>query len=470
MRIVNIADPSAREAIAELQQKLSINRGAEAVGSSEKTVQVFGSPLTPVEAVRRIVGDVRREGDAAVFRYSKLLDGFELNERNIRVSAEEIDAAENEVTPEFLAAAENAINRVGRFQENILVTPPPPIREKGRRLSLNYVPIRRIGVYVPGYSAKLPSSVIMNCVPAQVAGVREIALATPPDASGKVCPEILACCSLLGVNEVYRIGGAQAVAALALGTKSVPRVDMVAGPGNIFTTLAKKEVLGEVAIDILAGPSEVLVLADDSARPEVVAADLLSQAEHAPAAVFVVTPSKALADAVVAEVEKQLAALSRRERTAPVLDEYSLVVLTGTMEEAIAVANDIAPEHVQINTAEPEAIVPKIVNAGAIFVGSWTPVAAGDYCAGPSHTLPTGGTARFFSGLTANAFMKTISVIKYDRLSLEQDSADIIALAEAEGLTAHAESVRARFREKKPGSGQSEAPVKPDKVPGAQWE
>jgi len=449
MRLVKLSDASAREAMREMQQKLSVTAGAVAPDSRAKTVEVFGEPLSPLESVRRIVADVRQEGDKAVFRYARLLDGVQLNEGNVRVPPAEISAARQKMSKSFLRAAEGAIERVRRFQEHVVRRGVVELVDGGRRLGVQYVPVRRVGAYVPGFSAKLPSSVIMNCVPAQAADVEEIALATPPDASGDVCPEILACCELLGMTEVYRIGGAQAVAAFAFGTASVPKVDMVVGPGNIFTTLAKREVFGEVGIDILAGPSEVLVLADDSARAGVVAADLLSQAEHAPAAAFLVTPSERLARAVTEEIEKQLAGLSRRERTAAVLEDYALAIVTETMDEAVEAANELAPEHLQISTSDNEGVLSKIRNAGTVFVGEWTPIAAGDYYAGPSHTLPTGGTAKFFSGLSANDFLRRMSVVRYDGTSLAEDSADIIELAEAEGLSAHAESVRIRFKELK---------------------
>ena len=454
MKIVKFHTASATKRIAEMQRKLSFGAGAVTQDSRKKTIEVFGEPLSPLESVRRIVGDVRRDGDKAVFRYTKLLDGFELTEKNVRVSREEIAAAGREVSKSFLKAARNAIERVRRFQEHSLEHDPPELSDGGRRLAVTLLPIRRVGVHVPGFSAVLPSSLIMTCVPAQVAGVKEIALCSPPNAWGRVCPETLACCGLLGIDEVYRIGGAQAIAALAFGTASVPKVEMVAGPGNIFTTLAKKEVFGDVAIDILAGPSEVLVLADDSARADVVAADLLAQAEHAPAAAFLVTPSAALAKAVVNEVEKQLSGLSRGDRAAAVLEEYSLAVVTATMEEAIDLANDLAPEHLEILTSESDAVLAKIRNAGTVFVGAWTPTAAGDYYAGPSHTLPTGGTAKFLSGLSANTFLRRMSVVRYDQASLEQDREDIVTLAEAEGLTAHAESVRIRFRKRDSGDAK----------------
>ena len=449
MRIVRLSDVSTREVIKEMQKKLSISAGAETPDTRKKTIEVFGEALSPLESTRRIVNDVRRDGDEAVFRYTRLLDGFALDASTVRVSKEEMAAASRRMPEDFMRAARNAIQRVRRFQEHILNRAPAELTDGGRRLGVKYVAVRRVGAYVPGFSATLPSSVIMNCVPAQVAGVEEVALCTPPRASGEICPEILACCELLGIKEVYRIGGAQAIAALALGTASVPKVDMVVGPGNIFTTLAKKEVFGDVAIDILAGPSEVLVLADDSARADVVAADILSQAEHAPAAAFLVTPSEELAEAVAAEIERQLAKLPRRDATAKVLEEYALAIVTETMDEAVAVSNDLAPEHLQITTSDNADVVSKMRNAGTVFVGGWTPIAAGDYYAGPSHTLPTGGTAKFFSGLSANDFLRQMSVVEYDETALAEDSDDITTLAESEGLTAHAESVRVRFEKTK---------------------
>lgn len=445
MRVIRTDEADARETLRAMQAKLSVSAGAETPASRAKTVEVFGEAFSPIESVRRIVADVRREGDAAVFRYTRALDGVDLDATTVRVPTQEITRARSAVSEDFLRAASAAIANVRAFQEHILVRAPQDLASGGRRLGVRYVPMRRAGVHIPGFSATLPSSVIMTCVPAQVAGIEEIAVCTPPGATGAVCAEILACCALLEIDEVYRIGGAQAVAAMAFGTDSVPKTDIVVGPGNIFTTLAKKEVFGDAAIDILAGPSEVLVLADDTARAEVVAADVLSQAEHAPAAVFLVTPSAALAETVVAEIDRQLATLSRREATAKVLDEYALAVVTRTMDEAIAVTNDLAPEHLQITTSDDAAVLTEIRNAGTVFVGAWTPIAAGDYYAGPSHTLPTGGAAKFQSGLSANAFLRQMSVVAYDETSLAADAEDITTLAEAEGLTAHAKSVRVRF-------------------------
>jgi histidinol dehydrogenase len=445
MRIVRYGDDEAREAIAAMQSKLSISFGATSPAGRQKTLEVFGEALSPQECVRRIVEDVRREGDAAVFRYTKLFDGVELSAKSVRVSAEEVAAGAKKVSKDFICAAENAIRNVRRYQQHILIKDPPALAVGGRTLGVRYTPVERAGAYVPGFSATLPSSVIMNCVPAQVAGVRQVALATPPRATGEICPEILACCGLLGIDEIYRVGGVQAIVALGLGTESIPKCDLVAGPGRLETTLAKKDILGDAAIDMLAGPSEVLVIADDAARPDVVAADLLSQAEHAPGAAFLVTPSAKLAEEVNDELDRQLAQLERRDQTAAMIDEYSLCIVTADLVEAAEVSNAFAPEHLQINTSDDDAVLRKIRHAGAAFIGAWTPVAAGDYYAGPSHTLPTGGTARFFSGLCANDFLKRTSLVRYDEGSLREDSDDIVTLAESEGLTAHARSVRVRF-------------------------
>ena len=446
MKIVRFGTPAATKAISELKRRLSVGAGAVTPAMRRKTVEVFGRALSPIESVRRIVADVRRDGDKAVFRYVRLLDGVRLGAASVRVPQREILAATKKVSAGFLRAARAAIANVGRFQRHILDREPKDLVSWGRRTGVRLVPIRRAGIHVPGFSAVLPSSAIMSIVPAQTAGVEEIAVCTPPRADGTVCPEILACCALTGVKEVYRVGGAQAIAAMAFGTKSIPKVDIIVGPGNMFTTLAKKEVFGEVAVDLLAGPSEVLVLADSSADPAVVASDILGQAEHAPAAAVLVTPSPKLATAVLAEVERQLAALPRRQRTAAVLEEYSLVVVTRTMDDAIAVTNGFAPEHLQITTRNDAAALAKIRSAGTVFVGRWTPIAAGDYYAGPSHTLPTGGTAAFASGLSAWTFLRRMSVVSYDERALAKDAPDIITLAEAEGLAAHAQSVRARFR------------------------
>jgi histidinol dehydrogenase len=305
----------------------------------------------------------------------------------------------------------------------------------------------RVGVYVPGGKAFYPSTVLMTAVPALVAGVPEVAVACPPTAGGDVHPGVLAVCRVAGVKEVYRMGGVQAVATLAYGTQTVRPVEKIVGPGNLYVQLAKKMVFGTVGIDSFAGPSEVIVLADASADARLIAADMLSQAEHDPGSAILLTPSARLADAVVAEVERQVAGLSRAAATRVALEKYSAVVVVADMKAAIEQANLFAPEHLEIQTKAPEAVLRKIRNAGAVFLGRWTPVAVGDYVAGPSHTLPTGGTARWASGLTANDFLRSMSVTEYNSKALAADAGDIFRMAEAEGLTAHAMSVLKRLKE-----------------------
>ena len=447
MELIRLVDPGAWTRIKRAQQRLGVLQGAVSKQSTEKTKAVFGSPLTPVQAVSRILDDVRRDGDKAVFRYARALDLFDLTPNNLRVTIQEIASAAESVSPAFIEAAKAAIQRVRRYQEHIKPPAPQPLDSDGAQLTMTYRPYRRVGIYVPGFSASLPSSVIMTVVPAQVAGVKEFALTTPPDAEGNISPAILAVCSLLRIDEVYRIGGAQAVAALAFGTESIPRVDKVAGPGNIFTTLAKRQVFGHCDIDILAGPSEVLVIADDSANPAFVAADLLSQAEHSPAVVFLVTDSEAFAEKVQRELDRQLAALERQHQAREVLDSYGVVVIAASLPECASVANEVAPEHLQIQTADDEAVLRMIEDAWAVFIGPYTPVAVGDYYAGPSHTLPTGGTARFFSGLSVLDFLRRSATIRYDSATLRAHSHHIVELANQEGLTAHAHSVKIRLNQ-----------------------
>jgi len=445
LELIRLGEPGAWSRIRRAQERLSVLEGAVSKQSSEKTQAVFGRPLTASQAVAKILEDVRRDGDKAVFRYARALDLFDLTSPNLRVTLQELSAAAESASPAFLDAARAAIDRVRTFQTHIKPEPPAPLQANGATISLNYRPFRRVGIYIPGFSASLPSSVIMTVVPAITAGVKEFALATPPDAEGNISPAILAVCSLLNIDEIYRIGGAQAVAALAFGTESIPRVDKVAGPGNIFTTLAKRQVFGHCDIDILAGPSEVLIIADDSANPAFVASDLLSQAEHNPAVVFLVTNSDSFAEKTQRELDRQLAQIDRQHQAREVLDSFGVVVIADSLPECASVANEVAPEHLQIQTADDDAVLRMIDNAGAVFVGPYTPVAVGDYYAGPSHTLPTGGTARFFSGLSVMDFMRRFSVMRYDLPTLMAHSRHIIELANQEGLTAHARSVQIRL-------------------------
>jgi histidinol dehydrogenase len=405
---------------------------------------------TIATVVRTILATVRRRGDAALREYSRKWDAAVLAPGPLRVPREEIDAAARQADPALVRALRQSIANVRRYQQAMLPPPPPPLTPPGAqstaaRLAVRYEPLRRVGVYIPGGAAAYPSSVVMTVVPAQVAGVKSICLCSPLRA-GRMEPTVLVAAAMLGVSEIHPVGGAQAIAAMAFGTESIPPVDKIVGPGNRYVQLAKKELFGLVAIDSFAGPSEVIVLADDSAEASVVAAELLAQAEHAPGSALLITASARLARAVQCELARQLAALPRREPTAQALRYASALIVTPSHRTAMALVNDFAPEHLQISTREPEADAEKISSAGAIFVGAFTPVAAGDYLAGPSHVLPTSGTARFFSGLAAESFRRRISLVQWDAAALATAAPAIETLALAEGFTAHARSVQARGR------------------------
>jgi histidinol dehydrogenase len=394
--------------------------------------------------VRNIIEEVRTDGDEAVLDFTEALDKVELTPQRLRVAPEQIAEAHRKADAPFLAVVRRAIDNIRRYQERILIRAPEPLRRGGRELGVRYTPIDRVGVYVPGGRAFYPSTVLMTVVPAQVAGVREIAMVSPPTAQGDVNPLVLALAGELGVTEVYRIGGAQAIAALAIGTQTIPPVDKIVGPGNAFVAEAKRQLFGQVGIDSIAGPSEVLIVADETAPPEWVAADLLAQVEHDPGSAVLVTPSAKLAEAVAAAVERQVEALERREAILAGLDACGAIIVTEDLDAACEIANDFAPEHLQIITADDEAVLAKIRHAGAVFLGASTPVPLGDYYAGPSHVLPTGGTARFFSPLSCNDFLKATSVVRYDAKSLAEDASDVADFARREGLTGHAKSVRTR--------------------------
>jgi histidinol dehydrogenase len=326
-----------------------------------------------------------------------------------------------------------------------MVRDPAPLESEGRRLRMRYRPMDSTGIYIPGAAASLASSVLMTAVPACVAGVGRIVMASPARSDGTLSDDRLAAAHVAGVTDIYRLGGAYAIAALAYGTETVPAVDFIVGPGNIYATLAKREVFGQVGIEMLPGPSEVVIIADDAADPVYVAADLLSQAEHNPGSSILLTPCAELAHAVAAAVGKQLAELDRAEVTAQCLQEYGAAIVCRSLDECIELANELAPEHMEVVTADPEPVVDAVRHAPAVFTGPWTPVAVGDYVAGPSHTLPTSGTARFSSGLHANDFLKRTSIMTYDRDALRSDAASIGRMARAEGLDGHARSVERRL-------------------------
>lgn len=398
------------------------------------------------ETVKDILADVKENKDKAIFEYTKKFDKADINAQNIRVTEEEIEEAYTLVDDSLVEVIRKALVNIRDYhmkqkQYSWFDTTP-----QGTMLGQKVTPLEKVGVYVPGGKAVYPSSVLMNIVPAVVAGVDKIVMATPPNAEGKVSPNTLVAAKEAGVQEIYKVGGAQAIAALAYGTESVPKVDKIVGPGNIFVALAKKAVYGHVSIDSIAGPSEILVIADETANPRFVAADLLSQAEHDEmTSAILITTSKELAKKVSDEVDGFLKVLSRKEIMEKSLENYGYILLVKDLEEAVEVANEIASEHLEIVTKDPYNVMMKIRNAGAIFLGEYSSEPLGDYFAGPNHVLPTNGTAKFFSPLSVDDFIKKSSIISYSREALEPIHKDIVQFATSEKLTAHANSIAVRF-------------------------
>ena len=398
------------------------------------------------QQVTEILAAVREKGDAALLELTERFDGVRLEPAGLRVTDAEIDAAARQVAPETMAALAYAAGRIEAFHRAAMPRSWSMTDAAGSRLGQDVRPLDRVGIYVPGGRASYPSTVLMTAVPARVAGVREIVLVSPPGRDGALSPMVLAAARLAGVTEAYRVGGAQAVAALAYGTATVRRVDKIVGPGNVYVTLAKARVFGEVGIDMLAGPSEVVVIADEGANPTLAAADLLAQAEHDPMArAVLVTPSEGLADRVVAETRRQLAELPRREIAAGALAANGAVVLVAGLGEAVELANRLAPEHLELLVADPEALLPRVRHAGAVFLGAATPEVVGDYVAGPDHVLPTAGTARFSSALSTEDFVKRLSVIRYSAEGLEEAWPHVAELARVEGLAGHGAAARVRM-------------------------
>lgn len=397
--------------------------------------------------VAEIVNDVREKGDEAVFAYTKKFDKWEIQADNIRVTEEEIEEAMAGAEKEFVEVMKRSAANIADFHRKQLRNSWIDTKPDGSILGQRILPIAVSGVYVPGGKAAYPSSVLMNVIPAKVAGVKRIIMTTPAGADGKVNPGTLVAASIAGVDEIYKVGGAQAIAAMAFGTESIPKVDKITGPGNIFVALAKKACFGYVSIDSIAGPSEILVIADETANPRYVAADLLSQAEHDElASAILITTSRKLAEEVSEQIDGFLKELSRTEIIRKSLEQYGYILLADSMEDAISAANAIASEHLEILTKNPYDVMTRIENAGAIFLGEYSSEPLGDYYAGPNHILPTNGTARFFSPLNVDDFMKKTSIISYSREALERAHKDIELFAEKEGLTAHANSVRVRFQ------------------------
>ena len=400
------------------------------------------------DRVAAIISEVRKNKDQAIFSYTKQFDGADINADNIVVTEEEIKEAYDTVDPTLLSVIRKALVNIREYHEKQRQYSWFDSKDNGIILGQKVTPLRRVGVYVPGGKAVYPSSVLMNVLPAKVAGVDEIIMTTPPGKDGRICASTLVAATEAGVDRIYKVGGAQAVAALAFGTESVPKVDKIVGPGNIYVALAKKAVFGHVSIDSIAGPSEILVLADETANPRFVAADLLSQAEHDEmASAILVTTSRTLAEQVSAEIDKFVAVLSRKEIIRKSLDHYGYILVAENEEEAIETANDIASEHLEIVMRDPFTVMTKIRNAGAIFLGTYSSEPLGDYFAGPNHVLPTNGTAKFFSALSVDDFIKKSSIISYSREALEPIYKDIVQFAECEQLTAHANSIRVRFED-----------------------
>ena len=398
------------------------------------------------QGVAEILDHVRNEKDAAVFAYTEKFDGAKIDASNIKVTEEEIKEAYEVVGEELTGIIRKALFNIRDYHERQRQNSWFESKPNGTMLGQKVTPLQRVGVYVPGGKAAYPSSVLMNIAPAKAAGVDEIVMVTPPGKDGKVTPTTLVAAHEAGADVVYKVGGAQAIAALAYGTESIPKVDKIVGPGNIYVALAKRAVYGHVSIDAIAGPSEILVIADETANPRYVAADLLSQAEHDElASAILVTTSPELAEKVSEEVDGFLNELSRSEIIRKSLDNYGYILVADTMEEVIDIANEIASEHLEIQTKNPYDIMTRIRNAGAIFIGEYSSEPLGDYFAGPNHVLPTNGTAKFFSPLSVDDFIKKSSIVYYSREALEPIHEDIIAFAEAEKLTAHANSIRVRF-------------------------
>ena len=397
-------------------------------------------------SVQEILDKVRKERDAAVFSYTEKFDGVKIYAENILVTEEEIQEAYAQVDVGLLRIIRKALKNIESYHQKQMQYSWFDSKPDGTMLGQKVTALQRVGVYVPGGKAVYPSSVLMNIMPAKVAGVEEIIMVPPPGRDGKVNPTTLVAAKEAGADAVYKVGGAQAVAALAFGTESIPKVDKIVGPGNIYVALAKKAVYGHVSIDSIAGPSEILVLADDTANPRYVAADLLSQAEHDElASAILVTTSSSLAEKVSEETEKFIQKLSRGGIIQKSLDNYGHILVADTLEEAIDAANEIASEHLEIMTADPYQVMTKIRNAGAIFIGEYSSEPLGDYFAGPNHILPTNGTAKFFSPLSVDDFLKKSSIIAYSKEALKEIHTDIEQFAEAEQLTAHANSIRVRF-------------------------
>jgi histidinol dehydrogenase len=442
---IDLATPDGLSSLESLRRALESQGEMVSPAGRARTIEVFGEPLTPRQVVERICADVRARGREGLMDFTRRIDRVNLSADELFVAPEALSRAHAAVDPGFLAAVRRIRDRVQRFQRAILARDVEVPLPGGGFLRQRYLPLDRVGVCVPGGAAAYPSTLLMTVVPAAVAGVREIVVVAPPTRFGSENQHVLATCHELGVTTVLRAGGAQAVAAMAYGVEGLPRVDMIVGPGNLFVALAKEHVFGDVAIDSIAGPSEIAIVADAHGNAESIAADMLAQAEHSPGSAILLTACRDLADRVAEALDRRVAVLERADLTRESLARFGAIVITRDDAESAQIADDLAPEHLSIDTTDPEATLATIRHAGAAFLGPWSPVAAGDYAAGPSHVLPTGGTARFAAGLSANHFLRAGSVIRLARADLAELAGDIATLADTEGLTAHRRSVEARF-------------------------
>ena len=438
MKIIKSSDVGRQE-IEKILCKKSFDEIELPEKIRESNKKIFGEDLTASELVRKIVGDVRKNGDAAVIDYTKKFDGAEISAEKFQVTEEEFQDAEKIADEKIVDSLKRAAENIFSYHREQLPKSWITYRGENSILGQSIIPLESVGVYVPGGTAAYPSSVLTK-----VAGVEKIVMCVPAK-NGKINPYVLIAAKIAGADKIFKVGGAQAIAAMAFGTETIPRVNKITGPGNIFVTLAKKEVFGHCEIDMLAGPSEILIVADEKANPVLAAADMLSQAEHDPLACsIVITTSENLAEKISAEVEKQLAKLPRREIAELSIQNNGLIIVAENISEALDFANISAPEHMELLIENPFNYLPKIKNAGAVFLGEFSPEPLGDYFAGPNHVLPTGGTAKFYSVLNVETFLKRTSLISYSRKDLLSSAEDIVRLAKAEGLEAHAEAIKIR--------------------------
>jgi histidinol dehydrogenase len=441
---LNAGSPQFDQEIARLRQKLSPDGSVVSDRGRSLTLKVFGEPLSPQQVVERICNDVRQNGTESVVHYARLLDNPECAPANLRVPTVMLEQAHAAASPNFLEVIRRIRDNVAGFQTAILhksVTTQP---RAGVTLEQRYQPLRRVGICVPGGAAAYPSTVLMTAIPALCAGVEQVAIVAPPTPLGAYNADMLAVCYELGIEEVYAVGGAQAVAAMAYGIPELPAVDKIVGPGNLFVALAKRFVFGHVDIDSIAGPSEVVVIADRTTNPAYAASDMLAQAEHSPGASIAISWEPPMLDAIEQAMAKQLQQLERSELTLASLNSFGAMIACRDEEQACEITNMIAPEHLQIAIDSPRRLLPRLRNSGATFLGHFSPVALGDYAAGPSHVLPTGGTARWASGLSSNHFLRSHSVIEFDQSALVDIAPSVAAMADKEGLTAHRASVLMR--------------------------